>query len=729
MAGTLRRFARKRLNSLRRGFGQTRWARSVSRWRRAQLRIPRPLPPDPALLPDSDGKLLADAIAWAERRGPAPRSSTRRPSPQSPGAAIKNVLFISHCDFTGNSALHAYRIASELHARGLSPVIAVPDDPQTVDDIGRPPFAVISYGDARAGRFRFPDGRGPDLVHGFTPRERVRKLATRVVAAWRCPYVVHLEDNDRAVLSAELETSTEHLEQLPAPVLDRFLGAAQSHPLRGPHFVEQASGVSVVIDRLLELAPAHVPAAIVKPGFDEAMLSPDRPREQVRAELGIGPDDYAVVYTGTIHTSNLPDMRRLYVALAALRRDGHPIVFVKTGWNSPDAPELQQLGDGVRDLGWVPRAALPGLLAAADGLVQPGVPGPFNDYRFPAKLPDFLASGRPVILSRTNIGVALEDGREAFVLENGTAAEIYRAVEILREKPELAREIGERGRAFALRELRWSSSVDSVESLYRKVAESGARPAWALELDPPVKAMTLLSARPAATDARLARAHGIYGFCFPMGLSPSSASRATYEFPFCFRVVRADDESVRPALSELANPGYISVSGAPLLVSDDPATAERWRQHAEQEVGRPVHFALIHRGGEGLPGSRGFDSLVEVPQTPALAGASEVERRKQLALPLPDHVLFRSVAFSEARARRPDYKLWLRKAVLQTLGRASGQEPLIFLDPRTAWSDSRSRNAWLRTTRSALRDGIRQLYASRRLEVTARSIEDTLRLP
>ena len=103
------------------------------------------------------------------------------------------------------------------------------------------------------------------------------------------------------------------------------------HPLRGPHFVERASGISVVIDRLLELAPTDIPAAVVTPGFDEAFVSPETPGEKIRAEFGIRPDDHVVVYTGTIHTANVADMRRFYVALSALRREGHPIVFVKTG--------------------------------------------------------------------------------------------------------------------------------------------------------------------------------------------------------------------------------------------------------------------------------------------------------------------------------------------------------------------------------------------------------------
>src|SRR5262249_5817410 len=162
--------------------------------------------------------------------------------------------------------------------------------------------------------------------------------------------------NDRAVLGAELGVDVEQLEQLPAPLLDRYVGDSQVHPLRGPHFLDHAAGISVVVDRLLELAPRGLPAVVVKPGFGEAVPGAEDQRATVRARLGLGPDDCAVVYTGTIHISNMPDMRHFYGALEALRREGHPIVLVKTGWNAPNAETLHKLGDADRDLGWVPRS-------------------------------------------------------------------------------------------------------------------------------------------------------------------------------------------------------------------------------------------------------------------------------------------------------------------------------------------------------------------------------------
>jgi hypothetical protein len=106
------------------------------------------------------------------------------------------------------------------------------------------------------------------------------------------------------------------------------------------------------------------------------------------------------------------------------------------------------------------------LLAAADLLVQPGRSNEFNDYRFPSKLPEFLASGRPVILPRSNVGLLLKNGEEALVLERGDSADIANAMQRLAADPELGARIGRRGREFALRNLDWAKNVAVIPSFY-----------------------------------------------------------------------------------------------------------------------------------------------------------------------------------------------------------------------------------------------------------------------
>ena len=383
------------------------------------------------------GRLRPDAI---EELSP----STRRRR-----AGGRNVLFVSHCDFTGASAYHVFSIAIELERLGWSPAIAVPRNPRGVRDLGRPAFQVRSFGDARRGRLGFPDGKDPDLVHAFTPRELVRNLTLDLVRRYGCPYVVHLEDNEMAVQDA---------------VVTAFDAAAQRS------FLVAAAGMSAVIDRLLELKPDHVPGVVIWPGYDTAIERLGRTRETIRRDVGLEEGDLAILYTGNVHEVNVDEVRSLYQAVDTLRTGGRNVILLKSGWNRISRSQLPSLDGGIRDLGWISRRRVFELLRAADILAQPGSPGEFNDYRFPSKLPEFLASGRPVVLPRANVGLHLEDGVEAMLLEHGGADEISEKVALLSDDPELRVQVGERGRAFALRELQWSTNVHQVVQLYERLS-------------------------------------------------------------------------------------------------------------------------------------------------------------------------------------------------------------------------------------------------------------------
>jgi hypothetical protein len=133
-----------------------------------------------------------------------------------------------------------------------------------------------------------------------------------------------------------------------------------------------------------------------------------------------------------------------------------------------------------------------------------------------------------------------------------------------------------------------------------------------------------------------------------------------------------------------------------------------------------LHLALVERfDGRESPDTYGFDAAVELPPYLATADDYESAMAERLARPLPDFRWYRSVTpsavgvggrrrLSLLRAASQPYEIWLRKLVMQTLYRATLQEPLVFVDVRNEPADSR----WLDATRSALRDGLRQFYAS-----------------
>ncbi len=383
-----------------------------------------------------------------------------------------NVVFVSHCDFTGNSAFHVLALAREARSRGLGTAVCVPGDSDAGahDDV-QAPCPVVPFSAAADGALG-EIGIVPDVVHAFTPREHVRRLTESLVERYGSRYIVHLEDNEAAIVAAENPSiDVGELGSLPERLVDGVIERWRTHPSRSWRFLAAASGATVVIDTLRELVPAGIPTEVLWPGFDEQLLAHGTDREQVRRQLGVRSGDVVIVYPGNLHRANEDELRSLYLAVVVLRRMDYPVVLVRTGWDQIETDWRQELAEAasVRELGFVSRRRVFELLHAADVLVQPGGSNAFNDYRFPSKLPEFLASGRPVVLPRCNLGRYLVDRTHALLLDRGDALDIVGAVETLADDPDLRRRLGAAGRAYALEHLRWPRNVEGALRLYAAV--------------------------------------------------------------------------------------------------------------------------------------------------------------------------------------------------------------------------------------------------------------------
>jgi glycosyltransferase involved in cell wall biosynthesis len=179
-----------------------------------------------------------------------------------------------------------------------------------------------------------------------------------------------------------------------------------------------------------------------------------------------------IVYPGNIHRANAGEMAELYRAVKLLRDRGRRITLIKTGKDDVDlAPVLgfDPAGHGVIPLGQLDRPILVDLMKCADLYVQPGAPGPFNDFRLPSKLPEFMAVGRPVVLPATNVGLRLSDRDEALLLKTGDADEIAGAVEMVLDYPALARSLAAAVQAFARKTWRWDRQGDRLAAFLAKL--------------------------------------------------------------------------------------------------------------------------------------------------------------------------------------------------------------------------------------------------------------------
>ena len=387
-----------------------------------------------------------------------------------------NVLFVNYYDFTSNSAIHLFNLANELERAGVACAVAVTEDPDGVELLGAPRFQALDLRTARRGGVRFPDGGPPSLVHAWTPREVVREVVQELSARYGCPYIVHLEDNEEVITADSLGLTLEQLHALPRADLDGSIPPTVAHPQRMRSFLAGAAGLTVIIDRLLEFQPDGIPSEVVWPAFEPDLFTTEPPEPQLKRRLGIANGESVLVYAGNAHNSNASELRSLYLAVATVNRAGRPLKLVRLGRDYVQFVE-RELRSIERYVVRVPlqrRADVPRYLRLADVLVQPGRRGSFNDYRFPSKLPEFFASGRPVVLPATNIGRVVRDGEDGILLHRGDALEIAKAVERLLDDDDLRLRLGRGARAFAERSFSWPASAAKLKRLYERTLSPAA---------------------------------------------------------------------------------------------------------------------------------------------------------------------------------------------------------------------------------------------------------------
>jgi glycosyltransferase involved in cell wall biosynthesis len=385
-----------------------------------------------------------------------------------------NLLFANYHDLRGSSAVHIANLADELERLGMSCSIAIPRNARTARNFPNRRFRAVTYRRARHARFGFPEGAAPDLLHAWTPRENVRVFVSKLAQRRRLPYFVHLEDNEDVIAADQLGFSRADLAIATDSEIKRRLIPTVSHPRRYREFLAGAAGVTTIVDRLAEFVPVGVPKHVLMPAFEPHLFKPQPRSEELAREFGLGPTDRVVVYAGTVHATNAEEVRSLYLAVAAVDTTTRPLRLVRLG-----SDFLDFLGEAAAvtrrieiRVAHQPRERLPSIFALADVLVQPGVPGAFNDFRLPSKLPEYFAMGVPVILPRSNVGLLARDGEECLLLDRGDAADIAAKIQHVLDDDDLRKRLGFGARQFAERTFSWERTARDLAAFYRSSLNS-----------------------------------------------------------------------------------------------------------------------------------------------------------------------------------------------------------------------------------------------------------------
>lgn len=391
-------------------------------------------------------------------------------SPDAPGE--RNLLFVLYGDFTSNSALHVANLANELGELGYDCVVAVRSDKATVGALPRSTFMAVEYREIDHLTAYFKDGRGPRWIHAWTPREPVRLFCERVLQRFAASCIVHLEDNEFELLEHTAGMPFPSLASSPDAQLAEILPSHLMHPRLGPGFLQQAQASTVIVDALREHTNPDRPCHLIRPAASSGHFRPHPRADDRRAALGIGDNEIVLFYHGNVHEVNESEVLELYEATAQLNETGLRTLLLRTGRDHArfTANQDPRFRPHLIHLGHVKRARhLPPLMAMADFFVQPGSPGAFNDYRFPSKLPEFFAIGRPVVLPAANLALELQHGTEAWVVPQADAASIADSIRTIVLDSALRSRLAKGALAVSQRLFSWSRSAKQLAEFYESL--------------------------------------------------------------------------------------------------------------------------------------------------------------------------------------------------------------------------------------------------------------------
>lgn len=381
---------------------------------------------------------------------------------------MQNILFVLYNDFHSQSAIHVHHFANNLITQGLDCVVCVPRDKVTVSLMGKTSYKVTEFSEISHLKDFFSNGCGPDIVHAWTPREVNRIYCDQLRKLYDFKLVIHLEDNEEYIVEKDLKKP---FKNILASVDSIDIPERLSHPKRYREFINGSDGVTVIIQKLKEFVPDHIPSITLWPGVDTKHFFIRRRNYQLAERFGVPKDSVVFCYTGNVHAGNINEVRSIYLAVALMNREGIPSVLIRTGMDTCEflGADDQWLKKHSIELGYIDYNTIPDILALADVLVQPGRPDKFNDYRFPSKLPEFLAMGKPVILPATNIACVMEDKKDAWVLPIADAVHIVDAVKVLLNNTELCSKLSQGAVNFARTHLNWQANSQVLKSFYEDI--------------------------------------------------------------------------------------------------------------------------------------------------------------------------------------------------------------------------------------------------------------------
>jgi glycosyltransferase involved in cell wall biosynthesis len=372
--------------------------------------------------------------------------------------------------YAGGAGNTAFRFAREQAERGhevevfTAPAPGEPPDPGAVSVHRIEPVLAIGNAPLIPSLARID---GFDVVHLHYPfifGSELTLLARLRRNARRQALLVHYKN--RLVGKGPRKLPFELYEHTVAPLLiraaDRVCVLSPDHAASVPY---------------LRRAGERDPAKLVEMpnGVDADVFSPGP--SELRDRLGIPAGDFVAAFVATLDRAH--HFKRLDVAIDGLARLGDPSIHLVVAGGGEllgdfrAAAAAAGVADRVHFLDAVPHAELPEVLRAADAFLLTTEP----PESFGIVLIEAMAAGLPVLATDyPGVRAVVDEGETGHLVQRGDASAVARGLrDLIDAGATRRREMGEAGRAKALREWSWPRLVERMDAAYAEAIEARRR--------------------------------------------------------------------------------------------------------------------------------------------------------------------------------------------------------------------------------------------------------------
>lgn len=377
------------------------------------------------------------------------------------------ILMLNHnVAWSGGTYFRAYHFARQMVRRGhqvtlltISPTLRVGFHDEVCDGLRVVETPDLIWGRGRSGwdvwdalsRVLYMRGKTWELVHAFDSRPVVI-LPALLLQRRGVPLVLDWADWWGRGGTIEERAISKWVRVLFEPVETYFEEA----------FRNRADGTTVISKALLARAVAlGVPdATIVRipQGSDTEGIHPLEKR-LCRKELGFDERAPIVGYVGVLSRS---DAQLLFEAFALLRRIRPDCQLLLIGNHKSRVSDRL----GVVETGFVPHHELVKLMGACDIMLLPLKDTISNRGRWPSKINDYLAAGRPIVASAVGDMRRLFDRHPIGYAVLDTPASLAEAANDVLLNEALRDEFGRNARKVAEHELAWPILAEKLEGHY-----------------------------------------------------------------------------------------------------------------------------------------------------------------------------------------------------------------------------------------------------------------------